>query len=384
MYDLTTIDGASQALADPAVPAADLATIAQCFPELRPGVAAHPKAYPGLLDWLARWGDPATQQAVAARSTAGRPSPVVASASPVDPAPVTSPTTPTNPTTAAATAAVEPAESADRVVVQPRPTEPDQAEVGQTTGPAETDQAMTLAASAAVDGNATPGGSTPNSGPPDGGSPESGGTDPVSAPPNSAPSNSAEPSNPEPVSPVPNTAAPDTPVSPAVSSAKDSASGTGLPASSSVTDAGAVTPSTPGVNAPAPVIPAASPTVQPVPGSGTPIATTSLGGGVPANPAPTGPIAGPIAAPPVARPKLDLARVGPAVAFFLGGLLVFVLCNLVQELAGSSMFSLSATETTGGLRLLANLTFWPGWVIALALIGVGVVLLVRDRSRAAG
>jgi len=50
MYDLTTLTGATEALADPTTPGADLALISQAYAELRPAVAAHPRVYPGLLD----------------------------------------------------------------------------------------------------------------------------------------------------------------------------------------------------------------------------------------------------------------------------------------------------------------------------------------------
>jgi len=57
---------AVQALRSPGTPAAVLPEIAQ-YPDLRLGVATHPQAYPGLLDWLAAQGDPAVVQAVAQR-----------------------------------------------------------------------------------------------------------------------------------------------------------------------------------------------------------------------------------------------------------------------------------------------------------------------------
>lgn len=58
---------ASQALADPTLPAAELATIAYKFPQLRANAALHRSAYPGLLDWLDRLGDQAVSIAVAQR-----------------------------------------------------------------------------------------------------------------------------------------------------------------------------------------------------------------------------------------------------------------------------------------------------------------------------
>ena len=51
-------------LSDPNTSPAALAEIAQGYPDLWTGVAAHPHAYPGLLDWMAAHGDAAVQSAV--------------------------------------------------------------------------------------------------------------------------------------------------------------------------------------------------------------------------------------------------------------------------------------------------------------------------------
>ena len=53
--------------ADPATPAATLAELAASAPEARPYVARHPNAYPGLLEWLGKLGDPAVDQALRER-----------------------------------------------------------------------------------------------------------------------------------------------------------------------------------------------------------------------------------------------------------------------------------------------------------------------------
>lgn len=55
--------------ADPATPAAVLADIATHRPDLRAAVASNPTAYPDLLTWLASFGDPAVDAAIAQRST---------------------------------------------------------------------------------------------------------------------------------------------------------------------------------------------------------------------------------------------------------------------------------------------------------------------------
>ena len=63
-------DEALRAVQDPTAPPAVLAQVAGEFPDLRPRVAAHPGAYPGLLSWLAAGGDPAVDAALAARRAA--------------------------------------------------------------------------------------------------------------------------------------------------------------------------------------------------------------------------------------------------------------------------------------------------------------------------
>ena len=63
-------DEALRAVQDPTAPPTVLAQVAGEFPDLRPQVAAHPGAYPGLLSWLAAGGDPAVDAALAARRAA--------------------------------------------------------------------------------------------------------------------------------------------------------------------------------------------------------------------------------------------------------------------------------------------------------------------------
>ncbi|MDR1808218.1 MAG: hypothetical protein LBR33_09965 [Propionibacteriaceae bacterium] len=70
MADYADSAVAAAALQDPALPAADLQSIAAAQPALRAQVAAHPSAYPALLDWLERRNDPAVTAAVAARRAA--------------------------------------------------------------------------------------------------------------------------------------------------------------------------------------------------------------------------------------------------------------------------------------------------------------------------
>lgn len=60
-------DPAAAAAADPATTAQHLMAIAGSRPDLRPLVAAHPSAYPALLEWLGALGDPAVDSALANR-----------------------------------------------------------------------------------------------------------------------------------------------------------------------------------------------------------------------------------------------------------------------------------------------------------------------------
>ena len=67
MTDFSDWGTAARAVTDPSTSAADLAAIAQAQPGLRAQVAAHPNAYPGLLQWLVAQGDPAVQAVAASR-----------------------------------------------------------------------------------------------------------------------------------------------------------------------------------------------------------------------------------------------------------------------------------------------------------------------------
>jgi len=73
---------------DPATSPAGLAVLAT-EPELWPAIAAHPNAYPDLLDYLGQYGDAATQAALAARrAVPAPPEPQAASAAPATAEPV--------------------------------------------------------------------------------------------------------------------------------------------------------------------------------------------------------------------------------------------------------------------------------------------------------
>ncbi|MCL2464766.1 MAG: hypothetical protein FWF28_06830, partial [Micrococcales bacterium] len=63
MTDWSNTDNARAALADPNLPAGELAAITAAQPSLWPQVAAHPAAYPDLLGWLAAQGVPVPPRA---------------------------------------------------------------------------------------------------------------------------------------------------------------------------------------------------------------------------------------------------------------------------------------------------------------------------------
>ena len=67
MADELHFDDPLRAAADPATDAKALRQLAYRYPETRAAVAAHPRAYRGLLDWLHQFGDPAVNAALEAR-----------------------------------------------------------------------------------------------------------------------------------------------------------------------------------------------------------------------------------------------------------------------------------------------------------------------------
>lgn len=67
------------------------------------------------------------------------------------------------------------------------------------------------------------------------------------------------------------------------------------------------------------------------------------------------------------------------IALCLGGAAaVFIICSLVQAAGGSSMFSSEYYPPDSALLDLAmNLTFWPGWLISLALVASAVRIFLE-------
>lgn len=72
------------------------------------------------------------------------------------------------------------------------------------------------------------------------------------------------------------------------------------------------------------------------------------------------------------------SRSGQAGGLILAGIAVFVVSSIVQSTMGdSSMFSMSYVDRGFVQGLLVNVTFWPGWIVTVGLIGSGVAHLLE-------
>lgn len=64
------------------------------------------------------------------------------------------------------------------------------------------------------------------------------------------------------------------------------------------------------------------------------------------------------------------------------GVGVFIVCSIVQGACGSSMFSSSYPGSDNAVQgLLANLTFYPGWLLTLGLCARGAVTLYEASKK---
>lgn len=71
---------------DPNAELTTLHELAQNYPGLRPYIAANPRTYPDLLNWLGTLGDPAVDAALAARTQAQMNGTLTAAATQAPPA----------------------------------------------------------------------------------------------------------------------------------------------------------------------------------------------------------------------------------------------------------------------------------------------------------
>lgn len=122
-----------------------------------------------------------------------------------------------------------------------------------------------------------------------------------------------------------------------------------------------------------------SPLPGPLPNDDTvPVTTSPPAAAIPRPSTPQGQDShGPISSAPSTSSSADGWK---GWAYIGGAIAVFVVCSIVQGMAGSSMFT-TTFETPDSLILesLVQLTFWPGWLLTLCLAATGVFLVVRDR-----
>jgi hypothetical protein len=69
------------------------------------------------------------------------------------------------------------------------------------------------------------------------------------------------------------------------------------------------------------------------------------------------------------------------IGMIAGGVAVFVGCSIVQAAGGSSMFESTFDDPdNAALAILMQVTWWPGWIVTVLLIGGGVLGLINRQS----
>lgn len=77
------------------------------------------------------------------------------------------------------------------------------------------------------------------------------------------------------------------------------------------------------------------------------------------------------------------AEVTRGVVRIVAGSAVFLGCWIVQATLGeSSMFSMTYVDQGFVPMLLVNVTFWPGWIVTVGMIGSGVSQLAAAEDAA--
>lgn len=82
--------------------------------------------------------------------------------------------------------------------------------------------------------------------------------------------------------------------------------------------------------------------------------------------------------------KSPASRSGTSQPFLLigAGIAVFVVCSIVQAAGGTHMFSGSFPEPDSLiLEFLIQVTWWPGWLATIALIGTGIWRWISRESQ---
>lgn len=69
-----------------------------------------------------------------------------------------------------------------------------------------------------------------------------------------------------------------------------------------------------------------------------------------------------------------------ALTYFAGAVAVFIVCSIVQGIGGTSMFSDTYSQPDSAfLDFLLQVTWWPGWILIIALlVGAGKSLVAKD------
>jgi len=65
------------------------------------------------------------------------------------------------------------------------------------------------------------------------------------------------------------------------------------------------------------------------------------------------------------------------IGLIAAGIVVFIICSLIQRAGGTSMFSTTYYSTTAFMDLLLKVTWWPGWIATVGLIAAGCRILFK-------
>jgi hypothetical protein len=64
----------------------------------------------------------------------------------------------------------------------------------------------------------------------------------------------------------------------------------------------------------------------------------------------------------------------------VAGIVVFVVCSIIQGIFGSSMFDRSYSPSQAGIvgAILLNITFWPGWLLTIGCLLGGLRAMFKS------
>ncbi len=74
-------------------------------------------------------------------------------------------------------------------------------------------------------------------------------------------------------------------------------------------------------------------------------------------------------------------RLGSA-GLMLAGVLVFAVASLVQSIGDSSMFESKFRDPDNPVKyILLQMTWWPGWVVSVGLVLLGLIGMFTEKDR---